>query len=100
VLEISQLEHWLIGSDFLPTLLKLAGITSPDRQRVLNFVNSVTSFIGALTGTAIVDHVGRRKLMLFSSIACTIGMAIVAGLLSEKGDGARATAGISFICES
>jgi MFS family permease len=84
--------------DFLPVLLKQAGITSPDRQRVLNFVNSVTSFIGALSGTAIIDHVGRRKLMLFSAVSCMIGMAIVAGLLSSKGDQMRANAGISFIC--
>lgn len=46
---------------FLPTLLGLAGITSPDRQRVLNFVNSVTSMAGAGFGTVIVDKVGRRK---------------------------------------
>lgn len=84
---------------FLPTLLKLAGITSPDRQRVLNFVNSVTSFIGALTGTALVDHVGRRFLMLFSSVSCMSGMFIVAGLLSSAGQKStmRANAGITFI---
>lgn len=77
-----------------------AGITSPDRQRVLNFVNSVTSFIGALTGTLIIDHVGRRKLMLFSAFSCMIGMFIVAGLLSGAGpqNQIRANAGISFIC--
>ena len=91
-----------IHVDFLPTLLKQAGIISPDRQRVLNFVNSVTSFIGALSGTAIIDHVGRRKLMLFSAFSCMIGMAIVAGLLSPSGEHSqtRANAGISFICMS
>jgi hypothetical protein len=41
---------------FLPVLLRQAGIVNEDRQRVLNLVNSVTSFIGALTGTALVDH--------------------------------------------
>lgn len=87
---------------FLPTLLKQAGIISPDRQRVLNFVNSVTSFVGALTGTVMVDHVGRRKLMLFSAVSCMCGMAIVAALLSPSGahNSMRANAGISFICAS
>lgn len=46
---------------FLPVLLGQAGITSEDRQRVLNLVNSITSFAGALTGTAVVDHVGRSE---------------------------------------
>jgi len=84
---------------FLPVLLKQAGILNPDRQRVLNFVNSITSFIGALTGTSLVDKLGRRKLMLFSACACMCGMAIVAGLLSPAGPQSqmRANAGISFI---
>lgn len=87
---------------FLPMLLKAAGITSPDRQRVLNFVNSVTSFVGALLGTSMVDFMGRRFLMLFAEISCTCGMFIVAGLLSDAGPQTktRADAGISFICKS
>ncbi|KAI9637512.1 general substrate transporter [Dioszegia hungarica] len=83
---------------FLPVLLLQAGITDPDRQRVLNFVNSVTSFIAALTGTSLSDKIGRRKLLLFAEIACACGMAIVAGLLSgESSSPERATTGIVFI---
>ena len=33
---------------FLPVLLRNAGITSQNKQLTLNFVNSVTSFLGAL----------------------------------------------------
>jgi len=88
--------------DFLPALLGLAGITDTNRQRELNLVNSVTSMIGALTGSAIIDHVGRRKLMLFASCSAMIGMLIVGGLLSPAGEdnSMRANAGISFICTS
>jgi hypothetical protein len=84
---------------FLPVLLLQAGITDSNRQRVLNFVNSITSFAGALSGTAIVDKVGRRKLFLTAEICCVCGMAIVAGLLSDAGpqNAMRANAGISFI---
>ncbi|BEI95952.1 hypothetical protein CcaverHIS631_0109010 [Cutaneotrichosporon cavernicola] len=84
---------------YLPSLLQLAGIVNRDRQRVLNFVNSITSFAAALTGTAIVDKVGRRKLMLTAAISCTCGLAIVAGLLSDAGhkNAMRANAGITFI---
>lgn len=84
---------------FLPILLQQAGIVDTNRQRVLNFVNSITSFVGALSGTAIVDKVGRRKLFLFAEISCMCGMAIVAGLLSDAGtqNAMRANAGITFI---
>ena len=34
---------------FLPVLLGAAGITSQHRKLTLNFVNSITSFVGALT---------------------------------------------------
>lgn len=45
----------LMGSiDFLPVLLGLAGITSPERQRILNLVNSATFMIGALSGTSFI----------------------------------------------
>ena len=89
-----------LKTDFLPALLGLAGITDTNRQRELNLVNSVTSMIGALTGSAIIDHVGRRKLMLFASCSAMIGMLIVGGLLSPAGEdnSIRANAGISFIC--
>ncbi|ORX38190.1 general substrate transporter [Kockovaella imperatae] len=84
---------------FLPVLLELAGIVDRDRQRQLNLVNSCTSMIGALSGSAIVDHVGRRKLLLFGISAAACGMLIVGCLLSPAGEQSqtRANAGISFI---
>jgi hypothetical protein len=67
----------------------------------LNLVNSCTSMLGALTGSAIVDHVGRRKLLLTGITCAAIGMCIVGFLLSPLGveTTTRANAGISFICE-
>jgi hypothetical protein len=58
--------------------------------------------IGALTGSGIVDHVGRRKLLLTGITCAAIGMCIVGFLLSPIGTEslARANAGISFICKS
>jgi len=82
---------------FLPILLKNAGITSQTRQLTLNFVNSVTSYIGALFGSAIVDRFGRRKILLLSTTSLVVILAIVTGLLSSFGNAARANAGITFI---
>jgi hypothetical protein len=51
--------------------------------------------IGALTGTAIVDHFGRRKLLLTTSVICVATMAIISGLLANPAQNAmRANAGI------
>lgn len=87
--------------DFLPDLLLFAGIEDTDRQRELNLVNSGTSMVGALVGSGVVDHIGRRKLMLFAAFACCAGMVIVGGLLSPAGGpealAGRADAGVAFI---
>ncbi|KAF9533254.1 general substrate transporter [Crepidotus variabilis] len=82
---------------FLPVLLKDAGITSQNKVLVINFVNSVTSFIGALTGTFTVDRFGRRKILLIATIAITVILAVVSGLLSSFGNVARSNAGITFV---
>ncbi|KZW03364.1 general substrate transporter [Exidia glandulosa HHB12029] len=83
---------------FLPILLKNAGITSDSKRITLNFVNSVTSMIGAVTGAYLVDSFGRRKLLLSSTTALVVILAIACGLLSNPGDNqVRANAGITFI---
>ncbi|KAI0031233.1 general substrate transporter [Vararia minispora EC-137] len=83
---------------FLPVLLGAAGITSQRRKLTLNFVNSITSFVGALTGSAILDRIGRRKLIIPATCGCVICLAIVTGLLSGSTYNAtRSNAGISFV---
>jgi len=83
---------------FLPVLLENAGIKSQSKRLTLNFVNSVTSYIGALAGSAVVDRIGRRKILLISTPIITVMLGIVAGLLSQKNAGeALSNAGITFI---
>ncbi|KAJ6559213.1 general substrate transporter [Mycena vulgaris] len=82
---------------FLTILLKNAGITSQSRQLTLNFINSITSYAGALFGSFMVDRIGRRKNLLISTGALVVILAIVSGLLSSYGSAARANAGIAFI---
>ncbi|KAF9046721.1 general substrate transporter [Panaeolus papilionaceus] len=78
---------------FLPVLLTNAGITSQDKILTLNFVNSVTSYFGS----AIVDRFGRRRILLVSTIAISVILVIINGLLSSFGNAQRANAGITFI---
>ncbi|KAJ2919200.1 hypothetical protein MD484_g1231, partial [Candolleomyces efflorescens] len=82
---------------FLPILLQQAGIVDQHRVLTLNFVNSVTSYIGALAGSFVIDRFGRRRILLTATSAVTVILAIVCGLLSEQGNSMRANAGITFI---
>ncbi|KAF4577145.1 major facilitator superfamily protein [Pleurotus pulmonarius] len=82
---------------FLPILLKNAGITSQDRRLTLNFVNSITSYIGALSGSFIIDRFGRRKILLLSTSAIVVILVVVTGLLSSSGNAAQSNAGITFV---
>jgi len=81
---------------FLTVLLRIAGITDQGKQITLNFVNSVTSMIGAVTGAFIVDSFGRRRLLLTGTITLVVILAIASGLLSDPTTSqARANAGIT-----
>jgi MFS family permease len=82
---------------FLPVLLANAGITDQNKKLTLNFVNSVTSYAGALFGSWTVDRIGRRRQVLISTTMCAIVLFTVTGLLSGKGEAARSNAGISLI---
>jgi sugar porter (SP) family MFS transporter len=83
---------------FLPVLLSNAGITNQHRILVLNFVNSITSYAGALAGAFTIDRFGRRKNLLWGTGVLIVIFAIVTGLLSNPGGNTtRANAGITFI---
>lgn len=99
---------------FLPNLLQIAGYKYVESRGIcifwssilyrtqtqkitLNFVNSVTSFIGALIGSAIVDYIGRRRLLLISTGSLVVLLAIASALLCDVNSHARGAAGISMI---
>jgi hypothetical protein len=82
---------------FLPVLLANAGITDQNKKLTLNFVNSVTSYAGALFGSWTVDRIGRRRQLLIGTSLCAILLFICTGLLSKTGDSVRSNAGISLI---
>jgi len=82
---------------FLPNLLEIAGYKSQTQKITLNFVNSITSFIGALAGSALVDYIGRRRLLLMSTGTLVVLLTIAASLLSNVNSHSRGAAGISMI---
>lgn len=52
--------------------------------------------VGALTGSALIDRLGRRTLLLGSTTTLVGMLAIIIGLLSSHGNNTQANAGISF----
>ncbi|CCO36479.1 Lactose permease [Rhizoctonia solani AG-1 IB] len=83
---------------FFVVLLQNAGITSANSQLVLNFVMSVVSFGGACTGVSLLDKVGRRPLMMFSTTVGAICLAVVSACTARYEDSkAIAQTGVAFI---
>ncbi|QRW06106.1 Sugar (and other) transporter [Ceratobasidium sp. AG-Ba] len=83
---------------FFVVLLSNAGITSANSQLVLNFVMSVVSFGGACTGVSLLDKVGRRPLMMFSTIVGAICLAVVSACTAKYEESkAIAQTGVAFI---
>ncbi|KZT33244.1 general substrate transporter [Sistotremastrum suecicum HHB10207 ss-3] len=83
---------------FLPNLLVIAGITNQNTKLILNFVNSITSFLGALSGSALVDRIGRRSILIWSTAGLVVLLSTASGLLSNPSTSpARGSAGIAFI---
>ncbi|KAJ7196945.1 general substrate transporter [Mycena pura] len=87
---------------FLTVMMKNAGVTSPHRQLVYNFANSILSCFGAFVGAMVTDKIGRRPRLYIGSFTLACLLAMVAALSSKYGrlgntDVAGANASIAFI---
>ena len=73
---------------YLPGVLGTIGITDDITQANINLGYACFQFFFALCGAALVERVGRRKLMLFSMAGCTttwVAMTAAAGTFNETG---------------
>lgn len=72
---VAALAQWLgnaVLSYFLGSVLYNAGYTNQIEQANITLINNVIQFCCAIFGATIVERVGRRPLLLFSFIGCTI----------------------------
>jgi MFS family permease len=53
-----------VVSYFLPTMVKQAGITDPNKQLLINAINPIFSMIAAVYGATLLDKLGRRKMLI------------------------------------
>jgi sugar porter (SP) family MFS transporter len=89
-----------IASYYLPLMVAHVGITNTNTQLLLNAIYAITGWIAATTGARLMDVVGRRKMLLGSTIGMTICLAIVTGTAAgyvQTGSKASSSASIAFI---
>lgn len=64
--------HLAVLSYFMSPVLESTGISGTTPQLNIILISSCQQFIFALIGATLVDRVGRRPLLLFSNIACSV----------------------------
>lgn len=68
-----------VTSYYLPVMLQQAGIESERIQLMLNGIYPVICLFAAVTGARLTDKVGRRPLMIYSLLFCSVAFAIITG---------------------
>ncbi|KAI8960655.1 general substrate transporter [Daldinia sp. FL1419] len=89
-----------IVSYYLPIMLDGIGITDINTKLILNIIYSVIGWAFSVGGARLHDIVGRRKMLLGSTLSMTICLALVAAGAAGKveyGNSAAATMSIVFI---
>ncbi|KAI4866991.1 general substrate transporter [Hypoxylon rubiginosum] len=89
-----------IVSYYLPLMLNGIGITDTNTKLILNIIYSVIGWVFSVAGARLHDVVGRRKMLMGSTLGMTICLALVAAGAAGKveyGNSAAATMSIVFI---
>ncbi|KAJ4326720.1 hypothetical protein N0V84_002836 [Fusarium piperis] len=68
-----------LSSYYLVTMMNTAGITDEKKVLALNATNSVLGLLGSLVGARLTDRVGRRPLLIYSIICCSVIFAVITG---------------------
>ncbi|KAL2832616.1 general substrate transporter [Aspergillus cavernicola] len=74
-----QLSGNSVTSYYLPVMLENAGITSENKKLLLNGIYPPLSFLGAILGARMTDVIGRRPLLIYSLLFCSVAFAIITG---------------------
>ncbi|KAJ9151660.1 Sugar transporter-like protein [Coniochaeta hoffmannii] len=68
-----------LSSYYMAAMLETAGITDEHKVLALNGINPVLCFLGAILGARMTDVLGRRPLLLYTTVFCSICFAIITG---------------------
>ncbi len=64
---------------YLAAMLNTAVITDQHTVLMLNGINPALSFLGAILGARLTDKIGRRPLLLYTTIFCSFCFAVITG---------------------
>ncbi|KDN68820.1 hypothetical protein CSUB01_05894 [Colletotrichum sublineola] len=68
-----------LSSYYLVTMMNTAGITDQHKVLALNATNSVLGLLGSLIGARLTDRIGRRPLLIYSILFCSMTFAVMTG---------------------
>ncbi|KAK1996927.1 general substrate transporter [Colletotrichum falcatum] len=68
-----------LSSYYLVTMMNTAGITEEKKVLALNVGNSVLGLLGSLIGARLTDRIGRRPLLIYSILFCSVTFAVLTG---------------------
>jgi hypothetical protein len=74
---VSSITRYWGQTNFFVVLLANVGIPSAKVRPILNFVRSIVSFSGAHTNVTLLDEIGHRPLMMFSTTFGAICLTVV-----------------------
>lgn len=98
---LSQASGNSLSSYYLVTMMNTAGIVQEQKVLALNAVNSVLGFIGSVVGARLTDRVGRRPLLIYSILFCSVCFAVITGTskmaVDDKSNTNAANATIAFV---
>ncbi|RDW69772.1 MFS sugar transporter-like protein [Coleophoma cylindrospora] len=90
-----------VTSYYMVVVLQNAGITSESTQLMLNGINPAICFVGAILGARLTDKIGRRPLLLYTIVFCSVCFAIMTGTskiaTNDSSNKAAANATIAFV---
>ncbi|KAH6884275.1 general substrate transporter [Thelonectria olida] len=90
-----------LSSYYLVTMMNTAGITNEKKVLALNATNSVLGLLGSLVGARLTDRVGRRPLLIYSTICCSCIFAVITGssklAVDDKSNTHAANTTIAFV---
>jgi MFS family permease len=90
-----------LSSYYLAAMLTSAGITDEHIVLMLNGINPALRFLGAILGGRLTDKIGRRPLLLYTTVICSFCFAIITGTskmaVENPSQSAAANTTVAFI---
>ncbi|GAB1217444.1 hypothetical protein ATERTT37_006683 [Aspergillus terreus] len=96
-----QLSGNSVTSYYLPNMVANAGINDEKTKLMLNGIYPAICLVAAVTGARLTDKIGRRPLMIYSLLFCSVAFAIITGTskiaTDNPDDSNAANTAIAFI---